>query len=390
MDFLTIDDLKRLVDEQEEPCISLYMPTIRAGREIRQNPIQFKNLLKDAEEQLLQSGYRRTEADSLLAPAYDLLNSEIFWQQQSDGLAMFLSGETTRHYRLPLQFDSLATIAECFFIKPLLPLFMRNGRYFILALSQDSVRLFEGTRFSVDELEINDTPKSLSEALKWDDPEAQLHHHASEGPSTFGDKHATFHGHGVGHDDQKNNILRFFQIVDKGLMDLLADEEAPLVLAGVDYLLPIFREASKYGHIMDKAIEGNPELVKLGELHKKAWEIVQPLFKKDEEEAAEQFKHYSGINGHATSDIKEIVSAAYFGQVDQLFIVEKEYLWGSFNPETGEVQFHERPGPESRELLDAAAAHTLVNGGMVFSVDPQSVPSGERAAALLRWPKQDI
>jgi hypothetical protein len=389
MNLLTIDELKRLLEEQEDPCISLYMPTVRAGKEILQNPIRFKNLLKDAEEQLLQSGYRRTQIDSLLEPAYELLVNELFWQQQSDGFAMFLSGETTRWYRLPLEFDSLATIAECFFIKPLLSLFMRNGRYFILALSQDTVRLLEGTRFSVDELDLEDTPKSLAEALKWDDPEAQLQHHASDGPSTFGEKHASFHGHGVGHDDQKDSILRFFQIVDKGLMDFLANEDAPLVLAGVDFLLPLYRQASKYEHIMDETITGNPEHMKPAELHKKAWKIVEPLFKKDEEEASQMFQQNKALDGYATEDIKKIVPAAYFGQVDQLFIIEKEYLWGSFNPDTNQVEFHERPGPQSQDLLDVAAAHTLINGGKVFSVRPEAVPSGAHAAALLRWPKQD-
>jgi hypothetical protein len=388
MDYLTIEDLKRLVEEQQEPCLSLYMPSIRAGKEIRQNPIRFKNLLKDAEEQFLQAGYRRTDVDSLLEPAYDLLNNQQFWEHMSDGFAMFLSGEITRSYRLPLEFDTLATIAECFFIKPLLPLFMRNGRYFILALSQDSVRLMEGTRFSVDELDLGKTPTNLPEALQWDDPEEQIQHHATQGESQFGGEHGSIHGHGVGHDDRKDRILRFFQIVDKGLMDLLADEEAPLVLAGVDYLLPIFRKASSYKHIVDDVIVGNPDLVTPEELHRNAWEIVQPLFAKDEEEAAEQFNHYKNINGHATGDIKKIVPAAYFGQVDQLFIIEKEYIWGSFDPETGEVEFHDRPGPESQELLDVAAAHTLMNGGKVFSVSPESVPSGERAAALLRWPKE--
>jgi hypothetical protein len=389
MNLLTIDDLRRLVEEQNEPCISLYMPTIRAGRDIRQNPIRFKNLLKEAEEQLLQSGHRRSEAKSLLDPAYELLNNEIFWQRQSDGFAMFLSGEITRHYRLPLEFESLATTAECFFIKPLLPLFMRNGRFFVLALSQNSVRLLEGTRYSVDELDLGDTPKSLSEALQWDDPESQLQHHASEGPSTFGGKQATFHGHGVGHDDQKNNILRFFQIVDKGLMELLADEDAPLVLAGVDYLLPIFRQASKYEHIMEESIDGNPELQKPEELHQKAWKIVEPQFKKDEEDASLLFQQNKAKDGQATGDIRKIVPSAFFGQVDQLFVIEKEYIWGSFNPETNEVEFHERPGPESQDLLDLAAAHTIINGGKVFTVAPEAVPSGERVAALLRWPKED-
>jgi hypothetical protein len=87
---------------------------------------------------------------------------------------------------------------------------------------------------------------------------------------------AMFHGHGVGKDDAKDNILRFFHLLDQGLYALLGKESAPLVLAGVDYLFPIYREANSYPHLMERGIAGNPEGLKGEELHEQGWRIVEP------------------------------------------------------------------------------------------------------------------
>ena len=72
-------------------------------------------------------------------------------------------------------------IAEQFDLKPLLPLFTAGGRYYQLAISQNQVRLFEGTRFGINETDLRDAPRSLEEALKYDVRESQLQAHTGTG-----------------------------------------------------------------------------------------------------------------------------------------------------------------------------------------------------------------
>lgn len=385
MNLLSTVGLRKLISEQERPCISIYMPTIRAGDETRQNPIRFKNLLNAAEERLIALGYRRPEAKALLEPAQELLVNELFWQHQSDGFAMFLSGDTTRHYRLPLEFEELLVVGDSFHIKPLLPLFTANGRFFILALSQQGVRLLEGTRFSFDELDLEEVPESLAEALRWDDPEAQLQQHASEGASTGGERTVMFHGHGVGADDQKTNILRFFHVVNDALQNFLGEEDIPLVLAGVDYLLPIYREANSYNNLQEEWITGNPEELKAEELHQAAWNIVEPYFKREQAEAAGIYQQVQGSD-RASDDIRKIVPAAHYGQVQQLFVLLDVHQWGLFDPDTGEVQMHEAFSTDGADLIDLAASHTFLNGGKVYAFNADEAPLESAAAAVLRWP----
>jgi ribosomal protein L35 len=114
VDVLTRDELRTLVSRSAGPSVSIYMPAHRAGRAIRQDPIRLKNLLEEAEERLVAGGLRAPEARGLLGPGRKLLDDGMFWQYQSDGLAIFLSAETFRFYRLPFDFEELVVVADRF------------------------------------------------------------------------------------------------------------------------------------------------------------------------------------------------------------------------------------------------------------------------------------
>jgi hypothetical protein len=104
MEILTRDDLRALVREHDGLCVSVYMPTHRVGREVQQDPIRLKNLLGKAQDRIVASGVRAPEARELLKPAEMLLHDGLFWQHQSDSLALFVSPEIFHHYRLPFDF----------------------------------------------------------------------------------------------------------------------------------------------------------------------------------------------------------------------------------------------------------------------------------------------
>lgn len=193
-----------------------------------------------------------------------------------------------------------------------------------------------------------------------------------------------FHGHGVGIDDTKGNILRYFNQIDHGLHELLRGERPPIVLAGVEYLFPIYREANTFLHLMDDGIVGNPEGVKAEELHKKAWNIVEPYFLKAQQDAAIQYKQFAGSE-RTSNDVKEIVPAAHNGRVDLLFVAVGIQQWGTFDSDTLAVHLHSDPEPGDEDLLDFSAIQTLLNGGTVYTVAPQKVPCDAPLAAVFRY-----
>ncbi|OGP88367.1 MAG: hypothetical protein A2156_05175 [Deltaproteobacteria bacterium RBG_16_48_10] len=383
MNLLSREELKTLIEKPEGGSVSIYMPTHRVFPETKQDPIRFKNLLREAEERLKQGGLRSPEAKKLLKPAKAQIRNGLFWQYQSDGLAVFISSQGLFHYRLPVKFDELLVVTDRFHIKPLLPLFSNDGRFFVLALSQNDVRFFHCTRYSANEVELKGVPRSLNEALKYDDPEKQLQFHTRT-PSATGGRAAMFHGQGVGTDDAKNNILRYFQQVDGGLRNILREERAPLVFAGVDYLLPIYKEANSYPHLIELGIAGNPEELKTEELHEQAWRIVEPYFFRKQQEAMAQYKQLAGSE-RASNSLKAIALGAYDGRVDILFVAVGIQIWGFFDLETRTVHLHPNVEPGDEDLLDFAAVHTFLNGGTVYAVKPAGVPGEGSLAAVFRY-----
>ena len=178
MNVLTRNNLKLLMEIHQGPCVSIFMPMHRSGPETQQDPIRFKNLLREAEERLITQGLPAPEAKELLESAQKLLQGDLFHQHQSDGLAMFLSPEVFRCYLLPFVFKELVIVTDRFHIRPLLPLLSGDGRYYILALSQNKVRLLQGTHYSVNEVALADVPKNLAETLRDDDSWKELQMHS--------------------------------------------------------------------------------------------------------------------------------------------------------------------------------------------------------------------
>jgi hypothetical protein len=388
------EELDALVQEGDGPCVSMFMPMKRGGAETLENPTRFKNLLREAEKRLVSDGLREIEVKALAKPAEDLIADRSFWQHQAEGLAAFLSRRGFRYYRVPMAFPELVVVAQRFHVKPLLAL-LGDGRFYVLALSQKGVRLLECARFECNEMRPEKLPQSLVEALMYDTPQRQLSIHtvgpksspggsgkAARGQRVAGS--AIFHGHGAGELDDKANILIYYHQIDHGLQEYLRDKRAPLVLAGVRYLLPLYREANTYPLLMDGVLDGNFEVETAEELHDRALAVMEPYYEKAKKDAAEQYRMLAGTP-RASHEIKEVVPAASQGRVGVLFVALGVQQWGTFNPEANEVEVHEALRPGDEDLLNVAAVRTLVNGGTVYAVAREEVPGPRAVAAVFRY-----
>jgi hypothetical protein len=388
MDILTRAELEQLMRKEQKWCVSIYMPTHRTGVDAQQDPIRLKNLFGQVEKRLSDRGVGTRDIQSLLEPVKKLLQDSNFWQHQSDGLAIFVSSSGIRHYRLPLGFEEFVAVMNHFHIQPLLPLFTGDGQFYILALSQNEVRLLNSTRHSVSEIDIGQVGGSLAEAILSDGHQASLQLHASGSTGgIFGAGSATFHGQGGGSaEDDKNELLRYFRLVSDGLTEFLQGDRVPLVLAGVEYLLPIYKEANTYPYLIDTVITGNPDLLSADELHKSAWDIVNPRFQMAQEEAVAHYQQLAGQASERVADtLEKIIPAASDGRIETLFIATGVQHWGTFNPDTNEIEHHAQMQSGDDSLLDLAAVQTYLKGGIVYAVEPDKVPGGTTAAAVLRY-----
>lgn len=390
MDIITRDVLEELAQSRPQPCcVSIYLPTERVEAEQSQNPIRLKNLLKEARRLLVSEGLGEEEINQILNPAQELLSQTTFWRRISDGLCLFLSRDSARIFRVPVSFGEFVDCAGRFHLKPLFPLIASNNQYYVLGLSQNRVRFFQGTHYNLSEITPEDLPEGIADALFDELDEVSLQFHSIQQGGTG--KETIYHGQGYAGEEFRSRphdrLKRYFDRIDAALRKVLHDERAPLVLAGVEYYLPIYREANKYQHLVeDEIVAGNPDGLTLHELHEKTWEVVEPLFLRSQNEGIEAFEEeYNVNNGLASTDLKDILPAAAYGRVDTLFVAIGQEQWGRFDEENNVVELTGTQEPGTEDLLDYAAVQTYLNRGTVHALRPENMPNGATLAATFRY-----
>ncbi len=385
MTFFTRDQLNELMQIRQFPSVSFYLPVEKVTNDSRQGATVLRKMLKSAEDSLKEKGVRTPDINTLLQPAYDLLDNAIYWENQNLGLALFLSKESMTEYKLPIRFAETMLVADRYLVRPLLNMLGQDGRYAILALSLNEAKLHICTRFSVVEVIMTPDPTSLAELKSTYEYNSTLSRtRFSAGSSTHG-------GYLVGgsqdhKDDDRIRTLEYFRLVDQSLKKTLLDDKMPIVLACVDHLANRFREVAKDPRIQAKHISGSADQLKKDDLLDQGWKIVRPIFERDKNKAVETMRN--SLNSDLLLyDIKKILMAASHGQVETLFLQEGKTLNGSV--ERGQSPYSASDGPtsvEEEELFDFAATRVMAHGGNVFVLPVDELPVATDCVAMLRYP----
>ncbi|MBE0536946.1 MAG: hypothetical protein IH624_14880 [Phycisphaerae bacterium] len=385
MDHFDRSILEKLIDYEEPHCISFYLPTHKQGDDTREDSIRLKNLAATAEDHLHHRGLSANEVEEFLRPVRELLREEFYWSHLEEGLAIFLGRDLFEHYRLPVSFDQEVYVSRHLLLRPLLPVLSGNGRFFLLTLSQKKVRLFEGDRYALNELELTDAPDTMEELEQYRDIEHFIQVHTMPRGTTAGTD-AMFHGHGEGVEGKplKRAIGDFLKSVRNGINKQLAPRRAPLVLAGTDYLCGAYREIDSHPQLKTEIIGGNPELIDRRHLHSRAWKIVAGDFDYDRNRRAAYFWDKVGTEKVAT-DPHLILPAAYEGRLDTLFVDPHEHVWGTFRPADGHVEIEPWYDSINEDLVDMTVHYALGRGGYVYPAERQCMPGEAAMAAILRY-----
>jgi hypothetical protein len=276
----------------------------------------------------------------------------------------------------------MVRVSDRYHMRPLLPFVDSSSAFWLLAISQKRVRLYEGSRTALAEVPAEGVPASLADAMRWDDFEkSSLQFHTGTS-GTGGRRPAVFHG--TGEVEVKDELLRFFRAIDRGLHEHLRDSHAPLILAGVDYLIPIYREVNTFPALAGETITGNPDSIGESTLHANALTILDGLAAAERLSLAEQVKEAWG-SAKTTPDPAAIVRAAHHGRVDTLLLTDVEHWWGTYDSTADTISTRPTPVNGDEDLLDLAALQTLEHGGSVMSLGADEMPHGETAIALLRY-----
>ena len=422
IDPVTPRTLQGLLDVGADVHLTITMPTHRRGAEgLREDGIRFRNCLDKAETLLKDRGVTGIRLQSTVEPLKELVTDEVFWEHQAEGLAIFIApppaddakgAPTFRKFRLPYAVAEHVVAGDRFEVLPLVALTHGGGRFFVLAVSQNHVRLLEGTRSSVEERNPDVLPKSLADALQIDEYQGYLGFRSDSpgGPAERGGKQAIYHGHGAGNQStvKEQELTEYFRRIGAGLEEFFRDPtprdhsgdpvppgeyRPPVVFAGVDFLFPMLKEAWDYPNLLGEAIPGNVDAIPPNELHAKAWPIVERFFAGPVEKERTRFLETKDSSVVST-DLGEILEAAKIGRVETLFVAEGERVTGTVGdvsgaPVAGHAEAPGQPTTPEINLLSVAAGDVLGNSGRVFVVPRDQSPNEATVAATFRYPLRD-
>jgi len=383
---LSRETLKKLLEIQRKPCVTLYMPVERPGADAAQNPIRLKNLITRARRELEAHELPAGEIEDILKPANRLLEDPLAWGSLGDGLCLLCCPDFFEQVDVPVHFEEQLVVGERFHIKPLVRVLAEDGRFFILALSQNQARFFSGSRFSIQQVEVEGLPAGLKDILKYETYEKNVQFHTGTPAMGGGGERrpAMFFGQSDDEVEHREKVLQYFREVDRGLHDLLRDERHPLVLASVESLMPLYRKANTYPYLLEKGVEGNPDKMNPRDLHAKSWTVVEKYLHAREEAEAKRYRELRG-GGRVAEEIEEAVRAAYDKRIDTAFVPVGRKEWGVFDAASHEVKREETQRNGNEDLLNFIAIHTLINGGNVIPVPPERMPVDAPVSASLRF-----
>lgn len=394
---LNLQVLKELLSPgRAGPCVSIYQPTHRQHPDKQQDPIRFRNLIKRAADSLRRE-QSAGQIDSWLVKFHVLAEDADFWNHTTDGLAVFGAPDLFRLVRLQRPTPELTIVADSFHVKPLLRIVQSADRFQVLSINRQDIRLFEGNRDALDEMELAaEVSRSASDVLgdELPEPERQAHSYGT-GPAasgaganrgTGGAKTGGMrHGHGSKSDVIDQQTERFFRAVDRAVIEHHSRLSGlPLILAALPEYHALFHSVSHNARLLNSGIEINPEALSLDELRTLAWQVIEPVYLA---RLAGLVERFGAAQASQLGDdrLPQVAEAAAAGRIETLLLQAQRLVPGRMDSTTGAIQTEELVHPQVDDILDDLAEQVLRTGGEVVIAPAEQMPSTTGLAAIYRF-----
>lgn len=381
MDSLADDFVSGTFSDVSPPCLSLYQPTHRTHPENRQDPIRFENLVRSLAASLEQQ-YSRRDIAALLEPFQSLAGDRAFWNHVLDGLAVLRSADVFRVYRLQRPVPELAVVADTFHLKPLIRILQSADRFQVLGLSLKEIRLFDGNRDVLDEVELETTlTETIAAAAEVEDREAHVRNLANGSGPTAGVRW----GVGSKGETADKDRERFFRTVDRLVFERHSRPAGvPLLLAALPEHHHAFRRITRNGFLLEDGLKVHPSALSPAELREQAWRAIEPHYLTRLAGLVEMFGH-ARSRELGTSDPAEAAYNAVAGRVATLLIDADRHVPARIDPATGFIETDDPADPSTDDLLDDIGEWVLRNRGQVVIVPSERMPTESGVAAIYRY-----
>jgi len=348
-----------------------------AGKGARNSAVELKDAIRELRQQLED---RAIDAEELLEPltAPDLLGRS----QGHGGIVILRSPSVMKVYQVSTA-RPLVRVDDHFDVRTVLSVAARQRSFYLLALSQNRMRILQCTESSSREIAFPEGfPSSLAEAMQTRKPDHVLDNRASGGPS-MGAGGVMF-GTSSDQDDKDEYLLHFFMEIDRAAKSILKGSGDPLIPVGVEHEIALYKRVNTYPHLLEPGIHGAPDGLEGGEMHRRALQLLEEREQEPGREVPADFDKRVGT-GRASIHIQEIVAAAYDGRVSHLYFqINAEYM-GTYDHVRQLVKHTDDPLHSPVDLIDAAAQQTILQGGEAKILPASAMPNGVPVCALFRY-----
>ncbi|EAQ34135.1 hypothetical protein NB311A_09431 [Nitrobacter sp. Nb-311A] len=368
VDIPALSDLRKLNDVRADACVSIYVRTTPLTQDVEASRIETGNLAKQAYAQLEAGGLDKRRLALLAEQLDDLLDDDEFWRFQAHSLAIFATPDTIQTFRLANRLQSTIEVADRFLLKPLMRAITFPNEAFVLAISENDVRLIEVfPDLPPQRLQVPGLPKDAASAVK---------------VSSLNNR--TSLRRVMGSEGQKVRLAQYSRMVDAAIRPILAGRDVPLILAANEPVATIFRSINNNPNLVPETLTVTDDRSTESEIAAAARPILDAAYAREIEGVRALFEQRAN-DRRATTDISDAARLATFGGIETLLVNFDEIVHGTVDEDTGAVVFGEE-GPDTYGIVDEIMRRALTSGARVIAARKNDIPGGGSLAATLRYP----
>lgn len=292
------DQLNRIAAVNESPCVSISLNTHRTHPDNQQDEIILKNLLKEAENRLLNEFNKR---DILpLLEKIESISDEIDVNYNLDSLHIYLSNSVKEVIKSTWETTEKVEVYDNFNIRPLIKAYNRSEEYLILKVTTDNIHLYEALDNAI-------TNEIKNDFFPFSDGVKEIYN-ADKG----GDQQQV-----------SDRVKELYNRIDKAAVKAYNEIGLKIVVIASDQNYKMLLSQADRPDIYAGYVTINNNEIKEHQLAEQAWEFVKSMQFNDRKNAIELIK--ANISkGLVITDVYEIYTSALDGR-GELLVVNSEY-----------------------------------------------------------------
>lgn len=366
-----------MMEKGKRPVISIYVDTNIKKPDRLENPIRFKNLVKEVQASLKDKEFKGFK--DLFSLFKEMEEDALFWEGATESLAILGDEEECIVYKLPVNVKSLAIVSDSYYIKPLLRSFQSYGHYHVLGLNRDNFVLYEADRYGIHPIPVAEKDSTMEGVLGTEKTAPHL------SVASIGGDQSMYHGHGGAKDERKVDQDKFFRHVDTFILENYSKmHKIPLILVSPDEHQGEFRKLSKNNCLIDEGIKIDGDSLDKKSLYEKVQDVMQELFKKELKERMDNFSE-AHAKDLGSDDLVQIGRAIAEGRVATLYLEENTVHPGIFDSNLGTIIQGQIENPRVGDVYDDMAEVVLSRGGKVLILAKEDMPTASDIAAVYRY-----